>query len=693
MNYIIEKFNLKKYQFNFAQWSHPYCKPKKFTQEQIDTQTTYLNKGDIVIDIGAFSGDTPILYANAVGGKGKVISFEANPHAYEILEANSRLNQHLNILPVNKAITEKPGKYTFHYSDQGFCNGGFAEEIDRGVGATGHVVPLEVEGVNLTDWLKENLDKKEWDKISFIKIDTEGYDYKILRSNKELFKQIRPILEVELYPALSLREVKEFYKVLKEIGYEVFQQHKGRDCSLDSLTLSLGEQDFISIFQNIKSGEDIVAYPKEKVPENKLKQPMKISIIQPSRNNLKYLKWSYDSIRKNQGQHTVEICVADDFSDKDSTWEWCQEMMKKDPHFKAIRNEGPTRLGHTILYDTLVNEVATNKLCMIYHADMYLCPGALDAIDKHMYKWADVDGETWLMPVEKTICSLTRIEPPLHPDGPEKCIWDCGIEPEEFDEDKLLKFVKGEDQVFKFPEGHTTEGIFAPWAFWKKDFQEIGGHDKLFAPQSKEDTDIFNRFHLNGVKFVQTWNGFVYHMTCRGSRFADGAKRNPDGEVFMKNRETDEWLAQNQKSTREFIRKWGHYCKHDQYMKPIVPPKYDIGFVIKNCNSQLLEALEPWCNRVYSDQSDQELYEYGTVEWMKTSFNIHNRVVPINIEPSNDILVEIDGHRFGNEEYRHIQNLAEIIQGSGEVGEFELDNLKIQINDLTTYENDLIICD
>ena len=27
----------------------------------------------------------------------------------------------------------------------------------------------------------------------------------------------------------------------------------------------------------------------------------KISLIQPSRNNLKYLKWSYDSIRKNQG--------------------------------------------------------------------------------------------------------------------------------------------------------------------------------------------------------------------------------------------------------------------------------------------------------------------------------------------------------------------------------------------------------
>ena len=263
---------------------------------------------------------------------------------------------------------------------------------------------------------------------------------------------------------------------------------------------------------------------------------MKISLIQPSRNNLKYLKWSYDSIRKNQSDHEVEICVADDFSDKDGTWEWCQEIMKKDPLFKAIRNEGPTRLGHTILYDRLVNEVATNDLCMIYHADMYLCPGALDAIDKCMYSYT-ADGYSFQRnKTPKTICSLTRIEPPLHPPGPEKVLLDCGIEPEEFNEEMLLTQLDRLKSLNK-----TTEGIFAPWAFWKSDFQEIGGHDSIFAPQSKEDTDIFNRFHLNGIKFVQTWEGFVYHMTCRGSRFADGAKRNPDGQVFMKNRETDEW--------------------------------------------------------------------------------------------------------------------------------------------------------
>ena len=395
---------------------------------------------------------------------------------------------------------------------------------------------------------------------------------------------------------------------------------------------------------------------------------MKISLIQPGRNNLKYLKWSYESIRKNQGNHEVEICVADDFSN-DGTWDWCLEMMDKDPLFKAIKNEGPTRLGHTILYDRLVNEVATNEICMIYHADMYLCPGALDSIEEQLK--------------EKTIVSLTRIEPPLHPPGPEKILLDCGIEPEEFDEKMLLtqlERLKSSDKL--------TEGVFAPWAFWKSDFQEIGGHDPIFAPQSKEDTDIFNRFHLNGIKFIQTWKGFVYHMTCRGSRFADGAKRNPDGQVFMKNRETDEWLKQNEKSTREFLRKWGHLCKHDALMKPIVPPKYDVGFIIKNCTPQLLEALEPWCSTIYTDLEEFVLYEMK--EQPKTSFNLSDRIKYYDSEKNNEILVEIDGNTFDNEEFRHIQNLSEIIQGSGEVGRFELGNLILEIVQLNTYENNLI---
>lgn len=354
---------------------------------------------------------------------------------------------------------------------------------------------------------------------------------------------------------------------------------------------------------------------------------MKISFIIPSRNNLKYLEWAYNSIRNNQGKHEVEICVADDASE-DGTKEWCKKTSQIDKQFKWIRNEGPERQGLVILNDKLINETATSDVCIIYHADMYLCPGALDSIEQHLK--------------EKTIVSLTRIEPPLHPDGPEKILLDCGIEPEEFHEEQLLVQVdrlKSKDK--------TTEGIFAPWAFWKKDFQEIGGHDPIFAPQSKEDSDIFNRFHLNGIKFVQTWEGFVYHMTSRGSRF------NPySGGAPGQN--SEEWLHTTTTNMKKFIQKWGTPVQHDKFLKPIVSPVYKKSIKILNSNPQIEESLKLWFNE------------------------------------GEDIIIEIDGNNFNQQDFELIQKLNDIIKDSGQIGEFELGNLKITINSLKTYEKDLI---
>jgi len=386
---------------------------------------------------------------------------------------------------------------------------------------------------------------------------------------------------------------------------------------------------------------------------------MKISLIQPSRNNLKYLKWSYEAIRKNQEGHEVEICVADDAS-TDGTWEWCQEMMEKDPHFKAILNDTGKRLGHTILYDRLINEVATNDIAMIYHADMYLCPGALDAIEQEIKP--------------RTIVSLTRIEPPLHPDGPEKILRDFGVEPEEFKEEALLAFINS-----RVPNQDITEGIFAPWAFYREDFQKIGGHDPLYAPQSKEDSDIFNRFMLDGVEFIQTWHGCVYHMTCRGSR------RNTVDKAKNIYEDSPEWLAQNQRSTRNFIRKWGHFVMHDALMKPIVPPKYDIGIILDG--KDLIEALEPWCSAIYvkGDYS-----EYVTKEQPNTLYDLRERIKPFDNEKNNEILVEVTQSTFTQQDFQVIQQLSQIIQQQGQPGRFQLGNMVMEIIQMNEYQNNLI---
>lgn len=390
---------------------------------------------------------------------------------------------------------------------------------------------------------------------------------------------------------------------------------------------------------------------------------MKISLIQPSRNNLKYLKWSYESIRKNQGEHEIEICVADDAS-TDGTWAWCVETEKKDPNFKWIRNQGPERLGHTILYDRLINNVATADVAMIYHADMYLCPGAISAIEKHIKPGV--------------IVSLTRIEPPLHPPGPEKVLANFGTEPEEFNEEAFLNWYS------KLEVQQATEGIFAPWAFYRKDFQKIGGHDPLYAPQSKEDSDIFNRFHLDGVKFVQTWEGHVYHMTCRGSRF------NPTLTTPGKN--SSEWEAQNMRSTRNFIRKWGHFVKHDSMMKPIVSPKYDIGIKVTNCTSELLELLEPWCSTILIDDEMQVLTaHYLDKEQHNTQYNLAEKIKTTPFDTlQNEIILTVDKNTFTEYDFQVLQQLPEIIQMNGNPGTYTVSSMSLEISKMNEYQNSLI---
>ena len=406
---------------------------------------------------------------------------------------------------------------------------------------------------------------------------------------------------------------------------------------------------------------------------------MRISFVIPSRNNLKYLKQAVGSIQEHYGtQH--DIVLLDDAS-TDGTWDWIQSL--KGDNIIKYRNEGPERQGHTILYDKGV-EISKTKVFSILHADMVIAPGYVENLLKHLK--------------DKTVVAATRVEPPLHPPGPEKFVRLFGTEPEEFKKEDFLQFVKENQTIYK---DETTNGIFAPWCMNKEDFQAIGGHDKLFAPMELEDSDIFNRMYLAGYELIQSRDSFTYHMTCRGSRFKDGLEIEaeiplPDGTIWYKPKDSEEYKALRNIKFREWWRKWGSNVLHDELMMPKVSPKYNIAFVVKHCNLQLLELLEPWCDRIYIDDELGILFAaYYETEHKNTSYNLKKRVLNTkwnDTQGENDIVVEFDAKQITQQSFEIIQQLSEIIKESGEVGEFELDIFKVNINSLIEYQNDLIVC-
>ena len=295
----------------------------------------------------------------------------------------------------------------------------------------------------------------------------------------------------------------------------------------------------------------------------------------------------------------------------------------------VIKYRSEERVGHTILYDKGI-DMATNKIVGIMHADMILGPNYLENILKHLKRG-------------KVICA-TRIEPPLHPEGKEKIVRNFGMDFNDLDIRAFEEFVLEAQNECK---NQTTKGMFAPWVIYKDDFQAIGGHDPGFAPFPYEDSDIFQRWILAGYELIQSRDAFVYHLTCRGHRWNEQVGVN------------DNYFEIAEKKAREYyIRKWGSWIQNDQNQYPIITPVYKKGVIINNTNPQLTEALEPWFND-------------GGLAYQ-------------------DIIVEVDGNTFTQQDFQIIQQLNDIVKDSGQIGKFELGNLKITINSLKEYQNELI---
>ena len=366
-----------------------------------------------------------------------------------------------------------------------------------------------------------------------------------------------------------------------------------------------------------------------------------VTLVIPSSNNLRHLKNAYQSI-KTHAQH-CKIVMLDDGS-TDGTTEWLAGL--SDDNITAIYRSSE-RVGHTVLYDKGI-ELAQTEVVGIMHADMILGPYYLENMLKHLQK--------------ETVVCATRVEPPLHPAGKEKIIRDFGTDFDNLNLDAFEAYVLEAQHEYK---DLTTNGMFAPWIIYKEDFVAMGGHDRLFAPFPYEDSDIFQRWMLHGYELIQSRDAFVYHLTCRGHRWTEEIGKDDD---YFKNASA--------KAARNYIRTWGSWIDNDEYQRPILKPRYDIGIVVENCDANLLLSLEPWFNNIYVDQSI--IAEFIEYEQPKTELILEARVRPIEEPKQNDILIYFDAK--DTVDLNIVPNIQVIIRESVDaIGTYEYNGLKIDV--------------
>jgi len=202
-----------------------------------------------------------------------------------------------------------------------------------------------------------------------------------------------------------------------------------------------------------------------------------------------------------------------------------------------------------INYNNAVARAKGEKILLL-HNDMIIPKGFIETMDKHI--------------VKGRVTTYTRVEPPIYLDTyPGKVIKDCGSDLDTFDENLF-------NQIY-FEESLVDGGSQLFFGCYKEDYIGIDGYTFV---KFCEDDDLHLRYKLAGFEHKVS-SAYVYHFVSKTSRVGDYSQ-----------------IEYN--SNKNYIRKWGSRSS---------APKYNIAFAIKNANMQIVEALEPWCDRLYIEDA------------------------------------------------------------------------------------------
>ena len=172
-----------------------------------------IEEGDVVLDCGGCWGDTALFFANEVGEKGHVYSFEFIPDNIKTFEINKNLNSNLKdkITLVPHPLDERSDKNLF-YIDNG-PGSKVSSEIIQG--------SENVKTINIDDFI----DRYNVSKVDFIKMDIEGMELPALKGGLNTIKQFKPKLAISIYHNLDdFVNIADYLKSL-DLGYKFYLKH------------------------------------------------------------------------------------------------------------------------------------------------------------------------------------------------------------------------------------------------------------------------------------------------------------------------------------------------------------------------------------------------------------------------------------------------------------------------------------
>jgi FkbM family methyltransferase len=173
-----------------------------------------LRPGDIFWDIGANIGFYTLTASALVGEKGRVLAFEPGPESWSALLANLQLNGTSNVRPFKMAVSESDGWVTL-YSQPGLADGGASLIPRPGASLRADVCPaISLDRLYRDQGLKTP---------TFLKIDVEGAEARVLRWSRELLSSAQPPLVL-----MEMNDPHEVGALLQDLGFAGAHLRRGR---------------------------------------------------------------------------------------------------------------------------------------------------------------------------------------------------------------------------------------------------------------------------------------------------------------------------------------------------------------------------------------------------------------------------------------------------------------------------------
>ena len=262
-------------------------------------------------------------------------------------------------------------------------------------------------------------------------------------------------------------------------------------------------------------------------------------------NNLPYLKIAIKSVRENSYYDKAPFIIhAENCTDGTDRW-LIDNKEKYNLDVYLDKNKVPLGIGGGMNF--CANKVETEYI-MFLHSDFYVTKNW----DLELYNIFKK------YPNQKMWVNSHRVEPNMF-NNPSSRPGTVIVDKEMFGayhhdfKDQIFEqwaneFTEMND--FEIPKGEGVSGLIR-----KKDWDEIGGNDPLFAPASWDDMDLFLRMLNKGFKFILTSKSMVYHFGARGSHRLE----ENEGKSSTRQIEAERVNAQ------KWFKKWKAIPKFDQY--------------------------------------------------------------------------------------------------------------------------------